>query len=360
VGRDVKLAGACSWDIDLLQRIYTEPQGSSDAPDWYRVADGYLALNCDHAPVTERWREIYHDCRCSGPAAGSPAIQCIIRTQSSPSIVRLDVRDTSSPIDPIAFTLRTDPEQRYLESPAQGDWRFLARSAEPDVPVAAFREDTVLMDLQAPWEAFLAHYCFHRALRLQRDVMVFHAASLSMGGKGLMLVGPKGAGKTTISMTLAAMGGHFFGDEFAGIRRSTFELLPFRRALSIREGPATPKVRTAVESGKYEPQVYADGTIRYRIPPSQVLGDPTPTPAPLGAIYFLRDFAESARVTAFKPGLEHLRWLTPLGSSVAENVPSQTISNFLALLRHARCYFIEPGGTPESTAEAILHSLEAA
>ncbi len=358
VGRDVSLAGACSWDIEVLRRLQAEPQIPPTGHDWYRIADGLLGLDCDHVPVTDRWREIYHDCRSPGPSAGLPSLTCSVRAHGAP-FVRLDCHDPLGAPDPVRFTLYTDPDQRFVELPAAAGWRFLARAATPDIPFAAFFEDTVLLDPQQPWEPFVAHYTFHRALRLQPDLMVFHAASVAVDGRGVMLVGPKGAGKTTLSVTLASLGHGFFGDEFAALRRSSLQMLPFRRALSIRRGPAPAVVQEAIGSGRYEPQVYPDGTPRYRIPPSELVGSSGQEPVPLAAIYFLRSFVQHPQVENFAPGLEHVRLLTPLGSTVAEAAPSQTIRDFLRLLRHARCYFIDPGGSPENTAEAILRSLEA-
>jgi serine kinase of HPr protein (carbohydrate metabolism regulator) len=57
-----------------------------------------------------------------------------------------------------------------------------------------------------------------------------------MRGQGLLLVGPKGSGKTTISLALAARGHDFLGDEMAGVRIGSLELVPVRRSLAVRDG----------------------------------------------------------------------------------------------------------------------------
>jgi hypothetical protein len=328
--------------------------------DWYRIADGFLGLDCDHGPVTERWREIYHDCRCAGPSAGLPSLLCVLRTQGSPDTARLDC-DEDGTIDPVEFNLRLLPDQRFLEvpSPLPG-WRFLARIDTPDLPFAGFRGRTVILDRAQPWEHFVAHYTLHRLLRLQRNTMVFHASAASVNGSGVMLAGPKLAGKTTLSLALAALGHAFFGDEFAAVRRDSWELIPFRRSVSIRPGPAAAPVAAALNSGKYSAEPYPDGTPRFRIPASDLVEGVPAAPTPLRAIFFLRPFAERPRVTPFQAGLEHVRLLSPLGSTVADFAPAQTISDFFHLLKRARCYFLEPGGSPRDTAEAIVRALEAA
>jgi hypothetical protein len=328
--------------------------------DWYRIADGFLGLDCDYGPVTQRWREIYQDCRCTGPEGGWPSLHCVVRTQGNPDTARLDCDDDAT-LDLIEFNLRIVPDQRFLEvpSPLPG-WRFLARIDTPDLPFAGFRDRTVILDRQQPWEHFAAHYSLHRLLRLQRNTMVFHASAAAVNGSGVILVGQKLAGKTTLSLALAALGHSFFGDEFAAVRRDSGDLIPFCRAVSIRPGPATAPVTAALSSGKYSAEPYPDGTPRFRIPASDLVESAPATPTPVRAIFFLRPFAERPRVTAFQAGLEHVRLLSPLGSTVADFAPAQTISDFLRLLKRARCYFIEPGGSPEDTAEAIVRALEAA
>ena len=65
-------------------------------------------------------------------------------------------------------------------------------------------------------------------------------------------------------------------------------------------------------------------------------------------------------MTAFQAGMEHIRYLSPLGSTVAGFSPAETIADFLRLLKQSKCYLVEPGGSPEETADAIIRSLEAA
>jgi hypothetical protein len=333
---------------------------SPPSTDWYRIADGFLGLDCDYGPVTQRWREIYHDCSCAGPEGGLPSLACVLRTQGNPDTARLDCDDDVT-LDPIDFNLRIVPDQRFLEVPSPlSGWRFLARIDTPELPFAGFRDRTVILDRQQPWEHFAAHYSLHRLLRLQRNTMVFHAAAVAVNGGGVILTGQKQAGKTTLSLALAALGHSFFGDEFAAVRRDSGDLVPFCRAVSIRLGPAAAPVAAALSSGRYSAEAYPDGTPRFRIPASELVESASATPTPVHAIFFLRPFAERPRVTPFQAGLQHVRLLSPLGSTVADFPPAQTISDFLRLLKRARCYFIEPGGSPEETAEAILGTLEAA
>src|SRR5205823_3446641 len=128
----------------------------------------------------------------------------------------------------------------------------------------------------------------HRVLRLQRDVFFFHAASASIDGRGLLLVGPKESGKTTLSMALADHGHAFFGDEVAAVRRETLELLPFRRRLSIRNGPASSGVERALARTPFPVAQLGDGTARTHAQPLDVLPAVPVGPVRISTIFFLR------------------------------------------------------------------------
>ena len=61
-----------------------------------------------------------------------------------------------------------------------------------------------------------------------------------------MLVGPKGAGKSTLALALAARGHALLGDEHACYLPATGELLPFRRPVGIKPGPRAAAVESAL------------------------------------------------------------------------------------------------------------------
>lgn len=70
--------------------------------------------------------------------------------------------------------------------------------------------------------------------RRSADAVCFHAASLSRGGRGVVLVGPSRHGKTTLALALAARGYDLLSDEVAVIDRRTGSLHPFPLAVGCR------------------------------------------------------------------------------------------------------------------------------
>src|SRR5262249_49065941 len=50
-----------------------------------------------------------------------------------------------------------------------------------------------------------------------RGLQVLHAAAVAFAGRGVLLVGPGGAGKTTAALACALAGGDFLGDDLCAV-----------------------------------------------------------------------------------------------------------------------------------------------
>ena len=228
-----------SW---FSQSIASQEQASgrplSGLPDWYHIGDGYLSIQSEDPPLRERFRELYAECMVPEPSRPDlPRVLCQVRHLADAALVTFEDPD---PLDLIEFTLALFGDRGYAERESSVDgWRFLGATAEPreDGPTFAFSGPHVLVDRRYQWQSLLGNLALNRLLRRQRDLLFFHAASASVDGTGIMLMGPKGSGKTTLSLALAERGHGFLGDEIAGVRASSLELIPMRRSVSIREGP---------------------------------------------------------------------------------------------------------------------------
>lgn len=69
----------------------------------------------------------------------------------------------------------------------------------------------------------------------QRDLLVFHASCMDINGHGVMLIGDKGAGKSTLALCLLKMKHKILGDDVAAVdlKRNTPELLPGGVAIKL-------------------------------------------------------------------------------------------------------------------------------
>ena len=181
----------------------------------------------------------------------------------------------------------------------------------------ALCDNYALVDRRQIWQPFIANYAINRVLRLQREMLFFHAASIGIEGRGVMIVGPKASGKTTTAMALAARGHGFLGDEMAAVHRTTKVMLPFRRAVSIRPGPRARRVDEHLARCQYPAEVFPDGGERTLVNMGSMFpeaGASRRRRCP--AVLFLRQFAERPAAEPFAFGLEHFQMLSPLACSM--------------------------------------------
>lgn len=316
-------------------------------PDWYRIGDGYLGVHSEDEPLGERFRELYAECVVPGPDEALPTVLCQVRQLRAVNAALLSF-DDPEPLDLLEFTLALFGGRGYTEvAPPIAGWRRLAPTGEP--AAFAFAGPHAVADRTYQWQALLGNVALNRLLRRQRDLLFFHAASASVGGTGILLVGPKGSGKTTLSLSLAERGHGFLGDEIAGVRVASLELIPMRRSVSIREGPRPAAVDRLVERGGLRHERFPDGSRRLRGEVATLFPAAGRSEAPVRAIIFLRRFSETARLELFSPGRDHLSLLTPLGCTLWGVSRALRIMQMLRLLTSARCYFLDVGSPRETT-----------
>ena len=82
--------------------------------------------------------------------------------------------------------------------------------------------------------ALVCEAVFREVLVRSSDYVLVHAAAVEHRGRGLLLVGPPFAGKTTLGLALADRGLDYYSDDVAAVRRSDGRLHPFRRRAGVR------------------------------------------------------------------------------------------------------------------------------
>jgi hypothetical protein len=183
-------------------------------------------------------------------------------------------------------------------------------------------------------------------------MLFFHAASVAVEGQGIMIAGPKGAGKTTTSLTLASRGWTFFGDEMAAVQRDTKALWPFRRAASLRSGPRAPRLEERLTGRHYSVEKFPDGGERILVDVGDLFPGAGVSSAALSLVLFLRRFAERPRAEPLSFGSEHFQMLSPLACSMWGASAGARLMDVSRLLKGVKCYFLDPG-SPEETADLI-------
>jgi HprK-related kinase A len=155
--------------------------------------------------------------------------------------------DYPAPADGLCdFTVRLEPEK---------PWRRLIR------PSVAIRGDYILPDA-APLS--LAHGLLAAEMGMnlqmalgQKRYLLLHAATVEKDGRALIMTGESGAGKSTLAALLGERGWRLMGDEFALLDMDTGMLLPFPRAISLKNG-AIAVMEGEVDAARFGPRL--DGT----------------------------------------------------------------------------------------------------
>ncbi|HKR25657.1 MAG TPA: HprK-related kinase A [Allosphingosinicella sp.] len=161
----------------------------------------------------------------------------------------------------VDFTVRLEPDR---------PWRRHLR------PSVAIRGDYVLPDA-APLP--LAHGLLAAEMGMnlqmalgQKRYLLLHAASVEKDGRALVITGESGAGKSTLAALLGERGWRLMGDEFALLDMESGALLPFPRAISLKNG-AIRVMEAEAEASRFGPLLAGTpkGDIRHLRPNADAL-----------------------------------------------------------------------------------------
>lgn len=87
-----------------------------------------------------------------------------------------------------------------------------------------------------PWSLAneLRNALFTRALETSSDTIAIHAAALSRGKTGLLLCGPSGTGKSSLTLALLDQGWTYLSDDFAPVSVESGRILPIPKPLHVK------------------------------------------------------------------------------------------------------------------------------
>jgi len=195
------------------------------------------------------------------------------------------------------------------------------------------------------WLAPLLGYTVGTATALLRDLLFVHAAAVEMNGRGYILVGAPGAGKTSAAAVLVRGGANYLSDEVALLDPKTGALYPCALPLAVKPwtakaiGPLPPARQVASEAG-----------VRYMLPSRRASG-----PVPVDSMILL-DPAHAAVEPAELPRAEMLLTLSQHSSSFRYRPRLESaFSGFVRLLRTARC--LQVGSAAPADAATMIASL---
>jgi hypothetical protein len=318
----------------------------------FRILEVGLRISSDDAELSREFAAVFGG---EEPVGGEPRVRISASVRARVGEgdcgeLRISGDDL---IDPgsflLSFSSPTIPLRR-LASPDATDVR-VGLGDDPE-PVFHFRGDDCRFRKVPRWRRIVSHFLFLRLLRHRPDLLFFHAASVGIAGQGVLLMGPKGTGKSTLSAALAARGHEFLGDETAAYQPSSGLLLPFRRPLAIKNGPKSAAIARALETA--QPASDEDGVVR--VPIESLVPRARATPLPLRAVVFLQGFAARPALARIQPGRDELSQMQPLASSLVDGATAR-VFEMIRLLGATACYRLHAGDADETT--TLLEELQA-
>lgn len=182
------------------------------------------------------------------------------------------------------------------------------------------------------------------ATAILRRLLFVHAAAVSLNGRGYVVVGAPGSGKTSVAAILVREGAGYLSDEVALLDPADGTLHPFALPLAVK-----PWTARAIEHMPPVRLAASEGGIRYLLPDQRVRD-----PVPLEAVVMLRE-GRADQPAGVLPRAETLIALSQHPSSFRyRDRLEDAFTGFVRLVRAARCVQVT-APTPAAAAAAIRH-----
>ena len=287
-----------------------------------------------------------------GPPSDIPAnirLGATIVTDDDGAVIRFEAEDPKAlaPDDMVMAMESASFPFRLVEPESPGWTAFAFRDDE--TALFHFRDEFVIVRRREKWRAGIGFLLLHRIYRMRTDAIFFHAATLDVFGRGVMLVGTKGAGKSTTALALTARGHTLLGDEIACYVPRKRELVPFLRPVGIKPGIRSPKIHDALVRAGLEP---GDNIVRVDV--RRFMDVPEPHPVPLSAIVFLEPFEATPRLEPVQASMADIGRLQPSSGSLVSAPAALRTMQMAQMLSSAKIFRLFPAD-PDETA-ALLES----
>ena len=326
--------------------------GAPAVPHWYRVGDACLALHASDPSFLERFSVLFGACRVDVPEEGHPTVEGrVVRPSRGGGPALVTAGGPALP-DPAGFVEALFGDDGLSRKKVSNGWTGFAFRGDERSRLAV-RGNDFLVSADGPWRYIAGAVLVHRAMGAQPDVMFVHAAAVRIRGAGVLFVGSRGTGKTTIAVGLAARGHALLSDEVGAIRFDGPAIVSFPRAAGVRPGPRGSAAAAVLDRPGHPVERFADGSTKTLVPledvgPTVPLGDPVP----LEHIVVLDGRAEHPRFTALDPTPRNARYLAPVKSMPFSPGSASKTMRLITLASKVHWHRLR-AGTPDETLTAI-------
>jgi hypothetical protein len=261
----------------------------------------------------------------------------------------IDADECALTVDDLLLARDTPDFPFEVVAPIGEGWTSFAWRGDA-VPLLSFRGRECRIDQREGWQRAFALLVLHRVYRLRDDAIFFHAATVGVEGRGLLIVGAKGEGKSTTSLSLAVRGHMLLGDETACYLPASNELLPVRRPVGIKRGPRSRTIEEALErTGTVVGEVI-------RVDVDTLIDTVPPTVTPLFAVLFLDPFAATPHLEEIQVTREEIARLQPVSSSLVNAPKGRRLVELARMLATSRVFRLTPAD-PDATALLIENTV---
>jgi hypothetical protein len=331
-----------------------------------QLADARLHLAAEDAALLEPVTLVYGECSpVSATQTAGADVYCGLSRGDRPAHLLISFQGDALPdLAGVALAVLHPPrnQPRYRAGELRPDgWRLVGGE---DRPVVATDGRRILVDTDRVPGDFVAELLAGVAFALQRQLLVVHAAALRIGGRGVLLTGPSHGGKTTTAAHLASRGHALLGDELSALRLSSGELVPVRRAMTLRAGPREPDLAARLLADRSAALRSAAGRSGpHRI--DRLFGEAPAGRVRLGGLFVLSGFAGEPHCEPFQPTLADREVFEYLVANdvalISWGLTAERHVLSLMALRHilsrTRCWRLTLG-PPAATARLIERRME--
>ena len=293
--------------------------------EWFEIGDGWVGVSSSNEAFVSRFGTVFAGCRRQHSKDDRPAVFLTVEpTSDGWAEAVFEFRNVENPVD----VTRLLADQGFPETRPGGFFGHRYRPAGWTRPLEG-ATDRMGFHLDDAWPWLVAHVAVYAVLTAQQHLMCFHGAAMSIHGKGLILLGPSGAGKTTLAVSLARRGHSYLSDEIAAVEIDSRLLVPVRRSALVREEDGAANGRTII---------------------GELSGGESGCGTRLNYVVCLRRFCDETKLERFWPSMSDLRYITPLSCSLTDG--GSSIIKVLTLINSAECYYLD-SADPVSAADLL-------